>query len=563
MKTFVNIFVLFLLSIFLQAQETHIIYPNLDSQKELKLCATFTNFVFERDDPDQFLEELGWAIDEYGIDMVNAHHFYSSEWLSYPGYEKLEDQPDQSMIDQYRGYYKRIKDKGVDLVISGGEPEVPSNLFEKYPEMKDVSNGKFWQFIEDKTLELYDVIPEMDCFELYLWEVPMIRDDKAFPELELNSYDSYPYYSHADYFKYLFDAYSRAAHKKDKDFMLLTFSHFPYQEELMIEALKNRDKNYPFLLDHKCQPGDWTPEKPANNIMLEITDMPGQLQFDGTGEYWGQSLVPYCYPEEIQARLQHALAHNQNINTLNMRVNWFNGSLFGTPNEVNFYALSRLAKDPFTPVEKIWNDWAAERFGEKAADKVVSALKRTDDIGRKIYYIEGMWVFNHSSIAELPYVETRIVNYGKAISRLKPWDIMGNYLMNELLNHPREYVINEVLSQRDQALRMIEMSINDIDEAKDELASDDYAMLIEQLKRQRDMAKASKLHLEALFRYRIEKLETSEKGAENRQKIEACLQRIEEMAVEMDRKYGEEFPLLEGSLLDRYAAQVREAVNEL
>ena len=79
----------------------------------------------------------------------------------------------------------------------------------------------------------------------------------------------------------------------------------------MIEALKNRDRNYPFVLDHKCQPGDWHPFKPANNIMKTITDLEAQLQFDGTGEYYGQSLMPYCYPEEIQARVQHALSMNQ------------------------------------------------------------------------------------------------------------------------------------------------------------------------------------------------------------------------------------------------------------
>ena len=136
------------------AQETVEIYPNLRSQKKLKLCAVFTNSVFRDYDPDEFLKTLDSAIDKFGINMVNAHHFSSNEWLSYKGYDQLKVTPDQNYIAKYRSYYKRIKDKGVYLIISGGEPVCPGDLFQKYPEMKDVNNGKFWQYVEDKTREL-------------------------------------------------------------------------------------------------------------------------------------------------------------------------------------------------------------------------------------------------------------------------------------------------------------------------------------------------------------------------------------------------------------------------
>lgn len=548
---------------FAKAQGTYVIYPNLESQKKLKISAAFTSAAFRGNNPDAFLDTLESAIDKYGIDIVQIHHFNSDEWLSYPGYEKLKARPDQTMIDQYRSYYKRIKNKGVYLVISGAEPALPAGLFDKYPEMRDVTNGKFWQFIEDKAKELYEVIPEMDCYEFYLWETPAVNDNNVFADLDPDFFNGFPYYSHADYFKYLFDACSRAAHSKSKDFMLLTFSHYPYQEQIMIEALKNRDKNYPFLLDHKAQPGDWTPAKPANNIMLEINDMPAMLEFDGTGEYWGQSLIPYCYPEEIQARVQHALTHNQNINTLNMRINWMSGSLFDKPNEINFYALSRLAEDPFTPIEKIWNNWAAERFGEKAADKVVSALKRTDDIGKKIFYLEGMWIFNHSAFPSLTYLESHFVNYAKTTAILKPWDIKGNYRMNEWLNYPRQYLIDEIAAEMDEALRLSALSLQDIEEAKNDLRPADYSLLKEQLTRQRDMARASKLLKEAFFRYRIEKLNALEKGPENRKKLDSCLAQIEKLGAEMEKVYGNDFPFLKASLFNAYIRQINEAVAKM
>ncbi len=544
----------------LLAQETIQIYPNLKTQKKLKLCATFANNVLFDKDSATFLSSFCSAIDKYKVDMVNAHHLSSNEWLSFKGYDKLKQTPDPALIAKYRYYYKRIKAKGVYLIIGGQEPLYPTGFFDKYPEMANVNNGKFWKFIETKTKEFYDALPEMDCYEIYLWESDMVNDNKMFSELTYNKVSGYPYYSYADYIKYMLDALSRAANSKRKDFMLLTFSHFQFQEQILTDALKKRDKNYPFLLDHKSQPGDWDTFKPANNIMQTITDMPAQLQFDGAGEYWGQSLLPYCYPEEIQARVQNALSKNQNINTLSMRINWTLGSVFGKPNEVNFYALSKLATDPFTPIEQIWKGWATERFGEKASDKVISALKRTDNIGKKIFYIDGVWVFNHSAFAPLSYVESHFVNYVKCMSELKSEDIMGNYRMNELMNYPREYLIDGVLADRDEALRLNALSLNDIENTKADLKADDYNMLKTQLTRQRDLASASKLQMEAFFRYRIEKLNAPEKGEKNRQKLAACLSKIEKMAKDVEQTYGNNFQLLTPALLRDYAKDTRIAL---
>ena len=291
-----------------------------------------------------------------------------------------------------------------------------------------------------------------------------------------------------------------------------TFSHLPFQQQIVIDALKNRDRNYPFLLDHKCTPGDWMPFKPANIIMQTITDMPAQLQFDGLGEKWGRSTMPYCYPEEIQARVQHTLSYNHNINTLSMRVSWDDRHLFGKPNEINFYALAKLAEDPFTPIEQIWKGCAVERFGEKSAEKVISALKRTDKIGQKIFFVEGMWLYGHTTFSSLNYLESHVISYAKCNADLKPWDIMGNYRMNELLNYPREKVINDVMDDRNEALQLNALSLQDIEDAKKTLKPEDYQMLKEQLTRQRDMARASKLQLEFFFRYRIERLNCPEKA---------------------------------------------------
>lgn len=539
------------------SQETIEIYPNLHSQKNLKLCADIGGSFFANR-----MELVESVIERYEVDIIKSH-IRSDSYLEFLGYEELGIKPDQAFINQYRNYYKHLKDKGVYLILGGTEPVVPHNLLTTYPAMRDIKNQKFWEFIENKTSELFDVIPEMDCFYLYLWETPMINDAGQFVEFRERNYGfSYPYYSQSDYFKHLLDAYSRAAYSKGKDFMLMTFNHYPDQEQIMIEALKKRDRNCPYMLHHKNHAGDFGLPKPVNNIMLEITDMPGQIIFDGAGEYWGNSLTPYCYPEEIQAHVQNALAHNHSINTLAMRTNWGDNTLFGTPNEINFYTLYRLAKDPFTPIEQIWNDWAVERYGKEASVKVISALKRSDDIGKRIFYVDGMRVFDHSRfIKSLAYIESRAINYSLAKSRWKPYDVMGNYRMNELLNYPRENWIKEIQSDRDEALAMIALSLKDIEDVKKALKPEDYNMLIEQFTRLRDMAKASKLQLEVFFRYRIEKLGALEKGEENRRKLELCLKDMEKMAVEIEKE-NRGFLLLEPAMMRKYTNDIKIEVNK-
>ena len=103
---------LFLLIIYMsfvdvsRAQETVEIYPNLKSQKKLKLCAVFTNTVFRNENPDEFMKTLKSAIDKYKINVVNAHHFSTDQWVSYKGYDKVTAKPDQNSISKYRSYHK-------------------------------------------------------------------------------------------------------------------------------------------------------------------------------------------------------------------------------------------------------------------------------------------------------------------------------------------------------------------------------------------------------------------------------------------------------------------------
>ena len=343
--------------------------------------------------------------------------------------------------------------------------------------------------------------------------------------------------------------------------MVLTFSHYPWQENLLIEALQQIDRGVPLLLNHKSQPGDWDPFRGRNNVMVAVPDREAMMLFDGVGEYWGQGQMPYCFPEEIQSRLQDALRHNRGINSVGMRVHWgFGYTLFGSFNEVNFYALSRLAKDPYLSIDRLWRDWAEKRFGKQAAPKMIEALRRSDQIGKRTFYFRGMWVQQHSRIADLPYLEAQVLHTGRSMIQWCPQNMEDNQLIDEFMYHPGERTIRVAIADRREALRLNRLSMADVESVKAMLPAAEYRLAVAQFTLQRHFVETSIPHIEAFLRYWIQRNTPS---AENLAKLEPPLRALESKADEVARLYQEKLPLFTAQSIRTYVRQVREAVATL
>jgi hypothetical protein len=310
---------------------------------------------------------------------------------------------------------------------------------------------------------------------------------------------------------------------------------------------------------HKSQSGDWDPYRGPNNVMLN-THSKSMILFDGVGEYWGGSRIPYCFPEEIQYRLINALNNNLHIESLGMRVfDYFdNGTLFDNYNEINFFALCKYAENPSTPTEGIWNEWAVIKFGEKAAPKVVEALKRTDDIGKKIYYFKGIWVQQHSLIASLDYMEAQVLHTGKAMLKWYPDNISDNALIEEFMNHPSEEIIQIAVNDRKEALEMCNQSIQDVESVKDWLQKREYQKLIGQLRVQKKYIEVCIYHIEAYLRYIIYKNNPDKK---NCNKLLPILSNLEELAKEINGLYNGNERLLSGERITDYVNSIKAAIK--
>ena len=575
MKRFVSIFIIIILSGEIYSQFSTEITQKESNSRSLKLCIEIPVKFLTDSNYYSRLQYTKEKIIKYNIDEIRVGGNYY-DCINVPNFPLVKTLDQNKLINKLRFELQWFKKNGIKITLyMGGEPSFTSNVrpspekrsfFDLYPEAKFLDNGLLWKFFEERTYLLFQLIPEADALSFHLWETPLLNDMNYFSELkwQKNIYwhlGSNQYYTQADYLTEMIAAYSRGANKASKEMSVLSFCHYPYQEKLMIESLTELEKrNTPMVMVHKSQPGDWDPYRGPNNVMLN-THSKSMILFDGVGEYWGGSRIPYCFPEEIQYRLINALDNNKNIETLGMRVfDYFDdGTLFDNYNEINFFALYKLAENPTTPVEEIWKEWANMKFGEKAAPKIIEALKRTDDIGKKIYYFKGIWVQQHSQIASLEYLEAQVLHTGRAMLNWYPDNIIDNGLIKEFMYHPTEEIIQIAVNDRKDALGMCNQSIQDVESVRNWLQKNEYQKLIGQLNVQKKFIEVNIFHIEAYLRYIIYKNAPSR---ENYNKLQPVLGTLEELAKEINSLYGSRERLLEGDRIINYVNEIRLAIKK-
>lgn len=521
-----------------------------------------------------WIEKLPDYAEKYDFNQINIHGagklpYFCSQYKNFPLISR-ELSPDvKEEIAYFRDYLKKYKEMGLRVTCGFSGPDVPDNLFEQYPECENMHTGKFCHFIEEMVMEYFALFPECDCLEMYLWENDLTSDRHlVFPQLYWAGrhrsmlYSSQPYMSSADMLAQVITAYAKGAQKAGKEFSMLTFSHYPWQEDLLIEALERIDSSVPLILDHKCQPGDWDLHRPVNNILEHVSQRKGYMLFDGAGEYWGQCRIPFCLPEDIQFRLQHALNYNTNITDIGMRVMWQFDNLFDNYNEINFYALSRFAKDPWVPVEQVWKDWATERFGKEAAPALVTAFMRTHDIGARIFYVLGCWASNHSVLPSLAYILAHTLNFGRALYEWKPMDYVHEGIYREFSSRPREITAQRVIKEKREALEMAQQSLQEVQAVAPLLPQEEAQRLLYQFKLLRDYCRIVQDHHEAFIRYWIEKKNPGEAAPDNRDKLMHALDNLRAHAAFVQAKYEDREPILKAEHITNYIADIEKALSE-
>lgn len=421
----------------------------------------------------------------------------------------------------------------------------PIDCFLKaYPELKDLYKGKFWEFIYDMICGLFERFPDIDEYGTYFfesknvihcdnffrafnygvditdeviesdWEVIKEQDDHA-----------YPYLSFGEHIRMMLIAMAQACKDNGKSFVLLTHAWYPYQEELLYEALRDFPQDLPILLEHNYTTGDFNPSLPQPKMIAKLAHMNHGLVFCCGMEYHGLGLVPCCFPEQMQERINDALDATPNLRRITMRPIWDGHTAIDTPNEVNVYSLMKIADHPDVCTEDLWHEWIGMKYGVTDAEKrdiLASALRNGYKVVDKVNFEFGIRTNDHSHIPSFGYVDSRTHNYGKALIEWCPTP-ENKQTIYDLLIRPNAKILRLHKEAHEEAAELVEKALARIESIKDALREEDYQDLVQRFEVQRIWVKLHQHEYEAYIRLLIERRTP---GEENRRKAEQAIKSL-------------------------------------
>jgi hypothetical protein len=345
-----------------------------------------------------------------------------------------------------------------------------------------------WTFFAKRIQRVFELAPELDRIESFLWETWLLNGDHYFEGMywsdDGRGWVGERYYEPVDYLAEMIAAFARGAAAAGKEYAQKGFSCRPWQERVLVEAILKVPRDVPLRTSTQMQIGDFNPFMAPPALVRANRTRPMTMYFDCFGEYLGRSQIPYCYPERMQARLRWALSESAALDAVRGRVNFSDRwnvaksrHLFDTPNEINLVALAALAEDPGRSMSDVWREWATDRYGAAAVEPVIQALRRTPEIVRNSMFFHGMTIPLHSQVPTMDKMDTRARHLAQDAESWCPDRIEENALLDELIHDPSDYVLGEMLQAQRHAQRLCADSMGDIEAARRDLSAERYEQL--------------------------------------------------------------------------------------
>jgi len=381
--------------------------------------------------------------------------------LTYRG-EVMSLADKEADYQRFRALAKKIKAAGLKLnVWYHVMRDAPAELSADYPEIKDLDSGFLWKYLDGTLREFFERMPEVDRLTITsLHETPSVMSNTSAMSRDQRLLK-------------LYDTIYKACRDSGKE---LVIRDFIVRKEDFDSFLSILDKLPPDIyVMTKEVLSDWVHQWQAPNpYMWRYAGRKLVVEFDLYGEYWGRMDVPNCYPQYIYNSIRllksyHAVGAVGRVVHEAFRSDNFR-SVFESPNDINCYAFGRFLSRPIPWIEtngawswdidafddSVWMDWAAKRYGAKAAVPVIRALKRTERIVPLMFDVGG-YAFQMHSAAPPP-------NWSSVV-----WA--------PFVDRVRKLGIDYVRDEKRQACAMVSQCLADVEEAKPALSDADYAQL--------------------------------------------------------------------------------------
>jgi hypothetical protein len=354
-----------------------------------------------------------------------------------------------------------------------------------WPEIVSELNAKYQR--------IFQLIPDVDGLVLTLAETQIKIYGNQIKELSPDLANTSSDVRIID----LIAAMSNICKKAKKLLIVRTFVYEPKEDHSMLKAMQElkcqlpQDERENLIVMCKCVPHDWNPYYPHNQEIGKFEGLKEWIEIDLGEEFTGQNQIPYSEVDYLRHITNFSRSSAKGYVA---RVERYDNSIFGTVNEVNLLALGKFARQPYESQE-IWEEWASKHYSPKAGPYVISAMRRTDQIVNRLFFPLQQWIVNHSQLPSIPYITTSLIN--RPVCK---WISSSFYQScNERLLKPDFETLEEIELEKQRAMVLVQRSLDDIQQAKPDLSTEQYDQLYNGFKLEQELINVYSLHQRAVF----------------------------------------------------------------
>jgi len=249
------------------------------------------------------------------------------------------------------------------------------------------------------------------------------------------------------------------------DLIMRVFVHEPSENPWHAEGLASV-QGLSFSSMHKATVQDWQPYNPPDPTFGKCGPHPSIVELDAAGEYWGNSVLPFCAPEYFWFLLQPMWA-NYGIGYA-ARIERGNRHALGTPNEINLLAVQRLLENPEGSLSGIWDEFLLSRYGLEPASeaglKLRELLALSFPIRLKSHYVLGIWALGKNS----DFPEGALPDEFSSRGKMPKWDPAWQGRWDQL-DKPNKQVVLWVFQEGTEAVELAHRAMEEFQGVKEHL----------------------------------------------------------------------------------------------
>ncbi len=260
------------------------------------------------------------------------------------------------------GNFKFIKDQGMTISVWVHEfCELPTDIGNP-----TLDNEKLWNLVRERYHRLCRLLPEVDYFVLTVVESDVrVTEDP-------------------DVLTKLVTIVNEECRKANKKLIYRTFQWHVEEAEVMMRSMSALPKDV--IVMSKCVPQDWH-LRGVNDIFIGKAGQRDQyIEFDIAGEYNKLTHVACAFTDVLKRQLDYA--RKNNCDGFAVRADRYGPSCYGQAQEANLWFLGLYGSGRCDDEQKIWQRYATELFGAKAAPAMIEALYPSGDVVAEAICVE-------------------------------------------------------------------------------------------------------------------------------------------------------------------------------